>query len=184
MGDHRGITTSSGTKRKRAVSEVEKNEEENQKTTIKPPAPKMFSPPEKYDWKSNVIESPNGEVKLKINRTLLSESKRFNVNENQFVQRISRRTSTQLGISPDKLLKMQTRSPSPVKKIRGLIDKENFESSSVKYSPLSSTSLYNLTTSPILNMPIGRRNPRGLSGESSPSSPNGKRRRVSKKLYN
>ena len=125
--DHRGITTtntSSGTKRKRAVSEVEKNEEENKKTTIKPPAPKMFSPPEKYDWKSNVIESPNGEVKLKINRTLLSESKRFNVNENQFVQRISRRTSTQLGISPDKLLKMQTRSPSPVKKIRGLIGKK------------------------------------------------------------
>ena len=90
----------------------------------------------------------------------------------------------QLGMSADMLLQMQTKSPSPVKKVRGL-DKENIENASsssststaCKYSPLSSTSLYNLTTSPILNMPLGRR-PKG-----TPTSPSGKRRKVSKKLY-
>ena len=131
-----------------------------------------------------------GELKLRLNRTL----KPVNM-----VQRISRRTSMQLGMTPENLLQLQTRSPSPVKKMTsaftsrensvkssaaasaspsmGKSNKENSVKSKNKFSPLSSTSLHNLTTSPILNLPLER--PRRPSRD----SPTRKRRRVSKKLY-
>ncbi len=117
-----------------------------------------------FDYNVKAVESPNGEIKLKINRTLKPI--------NATVQRISRRASLQIGISPENLLKLQTRSPSPVKKF----NKENVQEKS-KYSPLSSTSLFTLTTSPILNIDVHKeRRP-------SKNSPARKRRRVSKKLY-
>lgn len=119
---------------------------------------------EEIDYKSEAVDSPNGEIKLriKINRTL----KPVTTN----CQRISRRASNQLGITPENLLLLQTRSPSPLKKLH----KENIQH---KFSPLSSTSLFNLTTSPILNV--------NLAKERRPAkdSPSRKRRRVSKKLY-
>lgn len=122
---------------------------------------------EKFSYDIKAVESPNGEFKLKINRTLKP------LNSGAFAQRISRRASQQLGLTPDNLLKLQTKSPSPLKKVK---DKENLQATS-KFSPLSSTSLFNLTTSPILNV--------NLQKERRPSkdSPSRKRRRVSKKLY-
>ena len=176
----RVVVPSKGTKRKRSsfqISDVDDEEEEKEAPkAAKRPLP-ILNPPStpKINYQVKAIESPNGEFKLRINRTPQHQP---------LVQRISRRTSLQLGMSADMLLQMQTKSPSPVKKVRGL-DKENIENASsssststtCKYSPLSSTSLYNLTTSPILNMPLGRR-PKG-----TPTSPSGKRRKVSKKLY-
>ena len=118
----------------------------------------------KFDYAVKTIESPRGDFKLKINRTL----KPKNINPVS-VQRISRRASLQLGISPGKILQLQTKSPSPTKTKLNK-NKEN------KFSPLSSNSLFDLTTSPILSMPTSGRRP-------SKDSPARKRRRVSKKLY-
>ena len=125
-----------------------------------------------------------GDFKLKINRTPTNTPR--TLTSIQPVQRISRRASMQLGITPENLLQLQTRSPSPMKKfaptpIRTAMSNQNKENvkSAIKFSPLSSTSLHNLTTSPILNMPVNKR--RRQPSKDSPSNP--KRRRVSKKLY-
>ena len=120
------------------------------------------------------------DFKLKINQTPRTQT------PIQPVQRISQRASMQLGITPENLLQLQTRSPSPMKRfaptpIRTAMSNQNKENvkSAIKFSPLSSTSLHNLTTSPILNMPVNKR--RRQPSKDSPSHP--KRRRVSKKLY-
>lgn len=143
---------------------------------IIPDHQQVIKTPLKFEYQVKTIDSPNGEIKLKFNRTLKSVT-------NTPVQRISRRASTQLGISPSELLQLQTKSPSPQKKFKGLdLNKENFVQASLannRFSPLSSSSIHNLTTSPILNLPHmtsgGRRQ--------SKDSPSRKRRRVSKKLY-
>ena len=122
----------------------------------------------KFDYAVKTIESPQGDFKLKINRTL--KPKNSSANCEAMHQRISRRASLQLGIPPEKILQLQTRSPSPTKSAKVTKNKEN------KFSPLSSQSLFDLTTSPILNMPSKGRRP-------SKDSPSRKRRRVSKKLY-
>ena len=134
----------------------------------------LNSPPAKFEYAVKTIESPQGDFKLKINRTLKPKNRSLETATAQAAtthQRISRRASLQMGISPGKILQLQTQSPSPMKKVKtaSTKNKEN------KYSPLSSAALFHLTTSPILNMPNGRR--------ASKDSPSRKRRRVSKKLY-
>jgi hypothetical protein len=162
-------------KRKRTISYEE--------SIVKAPEEDLeesFSPPGKFNFAIKAVESPNGAFKLHINRTKKPL---------QPFQRISRRTSFEFGMSPGKLLKLQTKSPSPVKKVRQSLDKENNHAARDKntptkllqmnkYSPLSSTSLHNLTTSPILNCDLPKEGRRP-----SNDSPARKRRRVSKKLY-
>ena len=122
----------------------------------------------KFEYAVKTVESPQGDFKLTINRTLKPKNSQ-KIPDCTVSQRISRRASLQLGISPGKILQLQTeKSPSPAKKFTK--NKEN------KFSPLSSNSLFDLTTSPILNMPNKGRRP-------SKDSPSRKRRRVSKKLY-
>ena len=125
-----------------------------------------------------------GDFKLKINGTPTNTPR--TLTPTQPVQRISWRASMQLGITPENLLQLQMRSPSPTKNfaptpIRTAMSNQNEENakSANKFSPLSSTSLHNLTTSPILNMPVKKQ--RRQPSKDSLSRP--KRRRVSKKLY-
>ena len=124
----------------------------------------------KFDYAVKTsVESPQGDFKLTINRTLKPKNSQ-KIPDSTVSQRISRRASLQLGISPGKILQLQTeKSPLPSSKKLNK-NKEN------KFSPLSSNSLFDLTTSPILNMPNKGRRP-------SKDSPSRKRRRVSKKLY-
>merc|ERR1719266_3248875 len=115
------------------------------------PEKKKPTTPVKFNYESKVVS----ETKLKINRTPVLKA--F-----QPVQRISRRASQQLGLTPENLRQLLTRSPSPKKKIVptptniSRSNKENF-TSATKFSPLSSTSLADLTTSPILNLPFQKR---------------------------
>ena len=147
-------------KRPREPSTSQSSQNSSDESTVTSP---------KFEYAVKTIESPQGDIKLKINRTLKPKNHSLGTSASA-TQRISRRASLQLGISPGKILQLQTKSPSPAKKAKLTKNKEN------KYSPLTSASLFHLTTSPILNMPNGRRR--------SKDSPTGnKRRRVSKKLY-
>ena len=178
------VITDMPKKRKRTETDVSSRDT----ATIIDPATTSYKTPVKtppdeeklFKYDVQVI----GDFKLKINRTPTNTPR--TLTSLQPVQRISRRASMQLGITPENLLQLQTRSPSPMKKfaptpIRTAMSNQNKENvkSAIKFSPLSSTSLHNLTTSPILNMPVNKR--RRQPSKDSPSHP--KRRRVSKKLY-
>ena len=175
-------------RKKTQMSERHYNEAPNQSpkspaaTIIDPATPVKTQPNEENLFKYDV--QVIGDFKLKINLTRTHTPR--TLTPIQPVQRISWRASMQLGITPENLLQLQMRSPSPTKNfaptpIRTTMSNQNKEyvKSANKFSPLSSTSLHNLTTSPILNMPVNKR--RRQPSKDSPSHP--KRRRVSKKLY-
>ena len=127
----------------------------------------------KPDFTSITKDSPSNPglgVSLVINKKVLKSVDNTPLIEQTQHQRISRRTSMQLGFSPDKIVKMLTKSPSPVKKFKP--DKEN-----KTYSPMSSVGIFDVLNSPIQTMPPEKRK----SGMKD--SPLTKRRKVSKKLY-
>ena len=172
------VITDMPKKRKRMETDVSSSDTAS--TSCKTPVKTQPNEERLFKYDVQVI----GDFKLKINRTPTNTPR--TLNPIQPVQRISRRASMQLGITPENLLQLQTRSPSPLKKfaptpIRTAMSNQNKENvkSAIKFSPLSSTSLHNLTTSPILNMPVNKRRQRPSNDSSS--RPN--RRRVSKKLY-
>ena len=140
--------------------------------------PELVSPPH---WK--VVENqetPDGQIKIKINRSRQLASNK-NTPESLSAsggggQRVSRRMASEIGISAEELRQVMYKSPSPKKRV--VAGKENspdhksqlaavaqMDKDKRKYSPLSSRSLYDLTTSPILNKSLGEGKPRSKASK-------------------
>ncbi|TRY63892.1 hypothetical protein TCAL_00389 [Tigriopus californicus] len=158
--------------------------------------------PGKFWSVANITQSPRGEIKMKIQRT-----KKLQTN---FVQRLSRSATMELGLSPGKLSKMiYQNSPSPKPKTSTaepivtpvkLLGKDEYSphtfvtprslnqrstKSSAGFSPLSSMGLFDLTKSPLVmdQASHGSEVNDVLEKRQLPRSRSSSRR-VNKKLYN
>ena len=167
-----------------------------------PPAAASSSSPEKVWSVSEVCESPKGEITMKINRKKRKKPNQL-ANLGAFhQQRLSRRMSQEMGMSPNKLRTVMIASPSPTRKGKKQVRKYctckicsyrklSFQSASstekenssgpvrpTTFSPLTSRGLYDLTTSPLLDK-------KQKNNKESNTSFGGERkrgRRVNKKL--
>ena len=123
-------------------------------------------PPSPEKW---VVSSPSGSLKLKMNRVRKPQQQQQGPSSLlSFHQRVSRNKSKELGISPGKLSRVMTASPSPKRK--------RVPAAAAESPTLTPMSVYNLTTSPLVSGSSGRMR----RSEEGPSS---KRRKVNKKLY-